>query len=545
MKSRSICITLIAVLLTACGGGGETLFPDPIGAAPAPATAPTPPGSSSGGDTRDCSIRYSVTQSPVLTGADPKFGEQWHLLNTQPGGVDIRATQAWITTKGANSRVAVIDDAIEIVHQDLIDNVVAGASFNYFGSSTQPLPCLSTDDHGTQVAGIVAARDSNGIGVAGVAPQAKLVGFNALDSNTDEAVIDALTRDNQANQIYHNSWGSADDGFQHDAGAGWAGAIDRGIRSGRAGKGSIYVFSSGNGGTAKLANGVSHVDNSNFDGYVNRIGVIAACAVNDFGARPFFAELGANQLVCAPGYGANRGITTTAIQNSYSSDFIGTSASAPVVSGVVALMLSVNPNLTWRDVPIILAQTARKTSDSDTSWNGSGANRYSSYFGFGMVDAEKAVAVATTWTSVGDSSSLISCGLITRNPNLAIPDSTSDGISGTLVSDSLSVGGDCAIRKIEYIDVFITSDHPYPADLVIKLVSPSATTSQLTVNQSCGQNLSTAENPCKQKLDNWRFGVVRHLNETSQGTWRLEVGDYSPEDVGRINSWSIKIWGRP
>jgi proprotein convertase subtilisin/kexin type 2 len=541
MKIR-ICLSgLLVGFVSACGGAGSIL-PDP------PIFGATPPPAGNQTDTRNCAINYSLTQNPILTGADPKFNEQWHLLS-KIGEVDVRATAAWITTKGDGTRVAVVDDAIETIHPDLQENVVAGASYNYFSGSTLPLPCGSKDNHGTEVAGIIAARDSNGIGLAGVAPRAKLVGFNPLEEGTDASVIDALQRDNQLNQIYHNSWGSSDDGFLHPAPASWTGAIDKGLRNGRGGKGSIFVFSSGNGGSTELPNqqpsrAALIVDNSNFDGYTNRIGVIAACASDETGARPFFGEFGANQLVCAPGYGSGRrGISTTGIQGTYVNDFIGTSASAPIVSGVVALMLSVNPNLTWRDVPIILAQTARKTNQSDANWNGTGVGRYSPFQGFGVVDAEKAVARASSWVSIGNSNNLLACDNYTRNPNLVIPDPPPNSTAAAAV-DAISVGAECPIRSIEYIDLTVTSDHSYSGELEIKLISPTGTVSQITYPQSCGEGLADTQNPCKVRLDAWRFGVVRHLDETTQGTWRLQITDTENRDSGRLISWNLKFWGR-
>jgi subtilisin family serine protease len=536
MKIRSACL-ILALALSACGEQ-SVLTEDSGGGTPPPSSA---------GDTRDCAVKYSITQNPVLTGADPRFGEQWHLLNTFGASpADLRATQAWLTTKGENARVAVVDDAIEVIHPDLSENVVAGGSYNYFGGSSLPLPCGLNDDHGTQVTGILAARDANGIGLAGVAPRTKLVGFNALEAGTDQAIIDAMQRDNQLNQIFHNSWGSSDDGFQHPADSGWSNAIDQGLKNGRAGKGSIFVFAPGNGGSIELNNSGSegkalHVDNSNFDGYVNRIGVIAACATDDNGQRAFFGEFGVNQLVCAPAYSSQRkGVVTTTYRGSYSDDFIGTSASAPMISGVAALMLSANQNLTWRDVPIILARTARKTNPNESNWDGTGAARYNPFLGFGIADAEKAVALAKTWQSVGDSNNLVKCGLYTRTPNLAVPNTPN------VATDTLTIGTDCAIRKIEFIDVFITSDHPYAADMRLRLISPSGAISQLTYSQSCGRGLSDSANPCKAKLNNWRFGVVRHMDETSLGNWKLEAIDNAADsDSGQINSWSMQIWGRP
>jgi subtilisin family serine protease len=355
--------TLLA-LLSACGGGG--------GSSPAP----------SGLNDPSCALQYSLTDTPLLSAPDPLLAQQWHLNNdgtvTGTAGEDLRAFAAWQRTKGEGVRIAIIDDAIEVTHDDIAPNVVANASFNFRQAgrgNAWPLPCSGEDSHGTSVAGLIVARDGNGIGVAGVAPRASLVGYNALATSLDTDVSEALNRDFAVNAVYNNSWGSPDDGFLHPAEPSFIEAIDRGIRNGRNGKGSIYVFPSGNGGcynpdlqaTPEVEPCVR--ENSNYDGYVNKLGVITVCAVDSNGRQPFYGERGANMLVCAPSSNlppdssngfTNTDIRTTAIGNQYRDNFTGTSASTPMVSGVVALMLAANPELTWRDVKLILARTARQ-----------------------------------------------------------------------------------------------------------------------------------------------------------------------------------------
>ena len=538
MKQRLAAAGLVAILVLAgCGGGGDVATGS-SGPAPVPPAAQPP--------TANCTISYTVTNNPILTGPDLLIAQQWHLNNTgQSGGVlgeDVRAFAAWTVTKGAGVRVWVTDDAVETIHPDLSPNVVPGASFNYLTGSNLPLPCKADDDHGTQVAGLILARDGNGIGVAGVAPRASLAANNALSSSADIDVANAMTRDAQLNQIMHNSWGSPDNGFLNPAEGFWSQAIDTGIASGRGGKGLIYVFPSGNGGVVTLPLNKTTIDNSNFDGYVNRRGVITVCATTDRGLQPTFGENGSNILICAPTEADRSGATTTTIQSGYSSQFDGTSSSSPMVSGVVALMLATNPNLSARDVPLILAETARKNSPGDSAWSGNGTARFNHKFGYGTVDAAAAVARAQTWTSVGTAADLKSCGTFSSTPNRAIPDATSGGVT-TPIADSITVSN-CPITKIEFVDVFFTANHAYPADLRLRLQSPSGAISELADNRTCGEGLIPAENPCLQNYNNWRFGSVRHLNENATGTWRFEVTDMLFRDTGTFQSWSIRIWGR-
>ena len=122
-------------LLAGCGGGGgSSSAPAPDSSTGTP--APTPAGSTSISDS-SCALQYAMpTDTTALTGTDPLRSDQWHLYNDGRFGTtgeDLRVTDAWLTTKGAGIRVAVIDDALEVTHSDLWPNVVTGGSYNYAG----------------------------------------------------------------------------------------------------------------------------------------------------------------------------------------------------------------------------------------------------------------------------------------------------------------------------------------------------------------------------------------------------------------------------
>ena len=534
---------LAASILSACGGsngngnGGDSPSQLPAGAGLANA---------------NCSLSYSGSTPAQSTGVDPLLSSQWHLANdgrlTGTAGEDLRAVQAWDSTRGAGIRVAVIDDALEITHQDLAPNVVAGQSHDYRATSrggTNPMPCDSIDSHGTAVAGIVAARDGNATGGAGVAPRASLVGYNALASGTTADIVDALNRALDRNDIYNNSWGSPDDGMLHASTESYVTAINNGISRGRGGKGAIYVFPGGNGGCYNPDDGSACVrENSNYDGYVNQLGIITACATDSSGKQPRYGERGANFLVCGPSSGETTSskIRTTALNNGYRADFTGTSASTPMVTGVATLILAANPQLTWRDVRLILARTARKNDPTDSEWSDANGLHFNPKYGFGVADAAAAVAAAPTWTSVGGSTSLISCGPYTVRPNATLPDPS--GAQVTPVSSSADAAG-CAISRIEYIEARFTATHPMSGDLRLRLISPAGLVSELADARNC-YNGSRPIN-CGDYND-VHFGVVRHLDEpvSSAGSaaWTLQVTDMGAADVGRFDRWSIKFYGR-
>jgi proprotein convertase subtilisin/kexin type 2 len=562
-------VCAIVMVNAACGGtGGTTAGTTPTAApAPGPTATPTsaPAPNAAPYQNESACIAYNLTSSNPSSGVDPLSASQWHLQNTgQSGGVigeDMRAVAAWITTKGSGTRVAVIDDAIEVTHPDLSPNVVAGGSFSYRSGVNKagafPLPCTINDDHGTAVAGLITARDGNAIGVAGVAPRASLVGYNALATNLDTDIADALLRDGALVGVYNNSWGSPDDGQLHAAESAFKTAIANGIEKGRAGKGAIYVFPSGNGGcyTGQVrldGSCTGDSDNANFDGYTNFLGVNTVCATSDKGTKPWYSEVGANVLVCGVSSDRTANVSTTDITGrssggGYRSDFSGTSASTPMVSGVVALMLAVRPELTWRDVRLILAETARKNDASNALWTNNFGFNYHPSYAFGVANAQTAVARAANWVSVGNSSTLQSCGPFNRTVSLPIADATgtssANAVPGPTVEDSQVIAtGSCGITKIEYIEVKFAATHTASGDLRVRLVSPNGLVSELASARvcqgSCGSyGDASGANP-------WGFGSVRHLGENVAGGWRLQVNDMIPVDTGTVRNWSIRFWGR-
>lgn len=533
--TRVLAPLALAVALAGCGGSGAS---NNNGGTTLPgAGLPNQDG---------CTFRYTLTQASALTGADPLLAVQWHLSNTgQNGGTageDLRTAQAWSVTRGEGARVAVIDDAVETLHQDLSANVVSGASYNYRSGSVgnpYPLPCLIDDDHGTAVAGVIAARDGNAVGGAGVAPRASLVAYNALATSFIADIADALGRGLPTNGVYNNSWGSRDNGALHRADASFAAAIEHGIASGRDGKGAVYVFPAGNGGCygTDTLTGACAAETSGLDGYTNHRGVLVACSVDHRGKRPSYAETGANLLVCGPSSNDNDtvGITTAALQGGFRSDFSGSSAATPMVAGVAALVLAANPQLTARDVRLILAQTARRNDPTDAGWVSSAFGPpYNPQYGFGVADAAAAVTAARTWSSVGGEATLKSCGPFTRTPAIALPDAS--GSSSVTREDAIAVAADCGITRIEYIDIGFTAAHAYSGDLRIRLVSPNGLVSELARDRVC-------ETACG-SYDDWHFGSTRHLGESTAGTWRLQVTDARSADTGTWQAWSLRIWGR-
>ena len=123
----------------------------------------------------------------ALAASDPR-SEQWSLEAPDDGDIDV--SRAWQSSEGLNITVAVVDQRIEVDHPDLAQNIQPGGrDFVQAGGCTAPTP---VEDHGTQMAGIIAARRDNGIGYAGVAPEAKVLPLPAID-NCGAGSIDTVT----------------------------------------------------------------------------------------------------------------------------------------------------------------------------------------------------------------------------------------------------------------------------------------------------------------------------------------------------------------
>jgi subtilisin-like proprotein convertase family protein len=467
---------------------------------------------------------------------DPLFSREWNLRNTGqfggPSGADANVTPVWDQYQGSGVVVGVVDDGLQYTHPDLAPNYDSLDSFDFNENDADPAPNTTRDLHGTAVAGVLGARGNNGIGVSGIAPQVKMAGIRLTDGDTtDQQEADALSWHRDAISIYSNSWGPEDDGQTLEGpGPLTLAALGDSVANGRNGKGNIYVWAAGN--------GLQNKDNANYDGYANSRYVIAATALDDSGKQAYYAEPGAPILVSAYSGGVSPGITTTDLTgnngfnksapsgsytNDYYNNFGGTSASAPQVSGVVALMLQANPNLTWRDVKHILVDTARRNDPTDGGWSLNGAQHWVNHkYGFGAIDAAAAVNAALGWTNVAPETSTTSG---TINVNRTIADNNTTGLTSSVTINSLI--------KVETVEVVFDATHPDRGDLHVVLTSPDGTKSVLAeVHGDAHANYSQ-----------WTFTSNRHWDEIAKGAWTLQVTDEAGADVGTWNSWKLNIYG--
>ena len=202
---------------------------------------------------------------------------------------------------------------------------------------------------------------------------------------------------------------------------------------------------------------------------------------------------------------------------------------------MAALVREANNALTWRDVKLILAASARKNDPDNTGWEvgaleyGSTTDRYNynEEYGFGMVDAKAAVDLAAGWTNAPEFREITSESPVL---NLRIPDAQSFEQPG-IATTSLSV--DPYVDFVEFVEVNTHFDHPHFRDLTIELVSPSGAVSTLSTSSFRSGALTTE----------FRFGSARHVGEDAAGEWTLRIKDALSADVGTLKSWGLTIYG--
>ena len=474
---------------------------------------------------------------------DALYGCQWHLKNNGQfsGGAsqDINVEPVWAGGNlGAGITVAVVDDGLDHQHPDLSANVDVSKNHDYNGDNLVYDPLA---DHGTAVAGVIAAAN-NTFGMRGVAPGASIYGYNLLNTAntfaeiTQQNTANAMSRNAATTAVSNNSWGPPDSATHQPANTFWREAIDSGIKTGYGGKGTFYVFPAGNGGR--------YGDNSNLDEYANQWGTTAVCAVDHTDVRAPYSEPGTNVWVCAPSSGDPKSpaIATTTVQGRYSDEFTGTSVATPQVSGLAALLRKANPDLTWRDIKIILASSARKNDATDSGWEegglkyGSATERYqfNHQYGFGVIDAKAAIDLAADWQLLPPLRTASGSGSATP---LTIPDASSDN-PGAQVTSTVTLDG--AVEFIEYVTLHTQFDHTSIRDMDVELVAPSGKVSKLLPYYD---NSDGTRVPYATINTIFQLGSAKHLGESAEGTWTLKVQDHYLEDTGMLQSWSITAYG--
>ncbi|GFO36220.1 furin-like prohormone convertase [Plakobranchus ocellatus] len=478
---------------------------------------------------RDVAQQMSVT--------DPLWGSQWYLHEGAYGGHDMNVLGAWRKGyTGKNIVVTILDDGLEHQHQDLHRNYDPYASYDINNHDSDPVPRYDPSNenrHGTRCAGEVSAEANNTHCTIGIAPDSRIGGIRMLDGDVFDAVEAASLSFNRSHiDIYSASWGPDDDGKVVDGPGTLAmKAFIDGINLGREGKGSIFVWASGNGGSAR--------DSCNCDGYTNSIFTLSISSTSEKGMKPWYLEECSSTLATTYSSGAysERQIATTDLHNRCTTSHTGTSASAPLAAGIIALVLEANNQLTWRDVQYITLMTARPEPIRDGQWVTNALGRKVSLrYGYGLMDASAMVDLALDWINVPQKHE---CVISSPESNVRLP--PKQPYSSRLEISACVDQPDHVVNFLEHVQARISLTFYSRGQTVIYLTSPSGTRSKLLP--------ARPSDTLEGGFEDWPFLSVHFWGERPHGIWTLDIEDAggnswgSGGGGGTLISWSLVLHG--
>ncbi|KAF4614570.1 hypothetical protein D9613_003149 [Agrocybe pediades] len=469
---------------------------------------------------------------------DPMFPQQWHLVNDEYPAHMMNVTGIWdmgITGKGIIS--SLVDDGLDYTSEDLKANFDEDDSYDFNDHQKLPTPKNFDDHHGTRCAGQIAA-EKNGVCGIGIAHDSKVAGVRILSGPiTDVDEASALNYGFQNVSIYSCSWGPPDNG-QSMEGPNYLiqKAVVNGINNGRGGKGSIFVFASGN--------GAAHGDQCNFDGYTNSIYSVTVSAVDYQGLHPYYSEPCAANMIVAYSSGSGRHIVTTDKgQNSCATTHGGTSAAAPNAVGVFALALQVRPDLTWRDIQYLCVETARQINGEDPDWEATATGRKYSYkYGYGVLDGYAFVKAAEKWNLVKPQAWLETKTIQLNNGTFGTDKKYQGGefIPAGGIESKMTITkemlAESNVESLEHINVKVWINHASRGEVEVEIVSPGGIKSVLGGARSGDRDSSG--------YPGWSFMSVKHWGENPVGDWTLRVKDQNkPDSNGTFLGWNMILWG--
>ncbi|MCC6493084.1 MAG: S8 family serine peptidase [Pirellulales bacterium] len=432
--------------------------------------------------------RISVNWTPN----DPDYAtEQWSLHNTgQTGGIagsDIHAPEAWNVTRGSPSVVvAVIDSGVDYTHPDLAPNMWVNSGetpsngidddhdgfvddvygYDFVNNDGDPM-----DDyfHGTHVAGTIAAVADNGLGIAGVAPHARLMALKFLDDQGNGFTSDAIKALNFAvthgATISNNSWGVSD----------FSAAFQTAIQNAAA-QGHIFVASAGN-------NGLNTDDAPQYPADYNASNIVSVAATDRGDYLAWFSNYGKRTVdIAAPGVDIystlptheTSGMASEGVFPNYGT-LSGTSMAAPHVAGVLALLRSQNPGWTWQQlVAKIYTTVDREPSLANTTLSGGRINAATA-LGVAPVDASLPRIVQADPT--GNAAAGLDHVRLTFNKPIApasfdigqvsftAPDSSLIPITGVASASDDNTQFDVAFDPLVLLGRYTLTIHPHMQDL--------------------------------------------------------------------------------
>ena len=463
---------------------------------------------------------------------DELWDHQWYLHDTRYltdnlPDISLHVEPVWRKgVTGSGVRVVVIDDGIDHTHPDLSHNYAEDLSHDFNGGDDDPSPADLTNSHGTRCAGEIAMMANNHLCGVGVAYNATIGGIRMLDgkiSDTIEALALSFALDKV--DIFSSSWGPNDDGATVEGPGKLASeALRKGVTEGRGGRGVIYVWASGNGG--------GHGDDCNCDGYAASVFTLSVSSASQQGQATWYGESCTSTLTSTYSSGAytDQKIATTDVGGGCTVSHTGTSAAAPLAAGILALVLQTNPGLTWRDVQhLVVFSSNPQPLMANSGWKQNGAGLwYNPRFGFGILDANTIVEMASVWNNVPASSQCHLTGETTQDLDTRQTENDNENDIGEKDVVAIKFSSEeCDIDSVEQVEAIINVQHPVRGEVEALLVSPSGTRSHI---------LSPRPSDLSDKgFHSWSLMTVESWGEPASGSWHL----YLVNRGGRGVEWEV------
>ncbi|XP_066583337.1 neuroendocrine convertase 1-like [Prorops nasuta] len=483
--------------------------------------------------------RISNSEDNRLIFNDELWDQEWYMQDTRTDKalpkLDLNVLPLYrLGITGRGVRVAVLDDGLEHDHDDLRNNYDPEISYDVNEGDDDPMPRYDQsgmNGHGTRCAGEIAMEADNRKCGVGIAFEASVGAIKLLDGIVNDRVEgEALGFKPELIDIYTASWGPADDGKSLEAPGRLAEeALKRGVTVGRNGRGSIYVWASGNGG--------SKFDDCGCDGYVGSIYTVAVGSASQTGRFPWYGERCSATLATTYSSGAyqDQMIATTDLKNKCTTRHTGTSASAPLAAGILALALQVNKELTWRDVQHLIVWTSEYSPlRNNPGWFMNAAGFwFNSRFGFGLMNANYLVMSGLNWTTVPEKN-------ICRIEAEDLDDKSLK--YATLKRLYFHVGNKCKefgqeVNFLEHVQVEASLTYTMRGSLQMNLTAPSGTKVQILGLRRLDDSTIG--------LKKWRFMSVATWGENPRGIWMLDIADkIGPKDNnGTIEEFALILHG--
>jgi subtilisin family serine protease len=444
---------------------------------------------------------------------DPLYSSQWHL-----GAAHVQ--EAWDRGySGAGVTIGLVDDGVQMNHPDL--SVSAFDSYDFVQNDNDPSPTLPDQNHGTAVAGVAAAKGNNSLGVIAPAYNATVaglkVGFDG--SGTYQQFVNAtLYHSSSVNpaqntiKIKNHSYGVASP-YADDAEL----LAESAALNQSAAAGTIHVLAAGNDG-----------GDANWKRFQSTDSAIVVSATADDGTSAYYSNIGANITVTAPSSGGAQSITTTDRTGSdgytnadYTAQFGGTSASAPLVAGIIAMGVEANPTMDVRTAKHLLAMTSEKIDATSLYWNQNAAGvDFNPFYGFGMIDAGAFVAAAGIYTGVTDR--VVGTANLTPVGGKVIADRPDDGswLWGHVTNINVAAGifSDPLEEIVLTVSMQASAASAWsPTELTIDVLDPYG--NQLTAAFYSTTAAGTNE------IVSWNYVVNGFWGEGPAGQWLIGLGD--------------------